>query len=81
MLFSVPTATIDRPVRGPEMVPECGMVGLRGHPARRSKYKMLDRFRAVGAIEFRHAIEHTDSRRNMRRYIRTAPLVFFFFSI
>jgi hypothetical protein len=63
-VLSVPTTTIDRPPRGLELVPERGLVGLRGHPARRSESKMLDRFRVVGVIEFGlDPMEHTGSER------------------
>jgi hypothetical protein len=47
---SIPTTTVDRPPRKPSPPElERGLVRLR---VRRSKSKMLDRFRAVGAIEF-----------------------------
>jgi hypothetical protein len=73
-VFSVPATTVDRPPRGPELVPEWVLVRLRGYPARRSKSKMLDRFRAVGVIEFGlDPMEHTGCERTTRRYIRTFP--------
>ncbi len=81
-MFSVPTITVNRPLKGPELVPEWGLMGLRRDPARRSKSKMLGRFRAVGAIEFGlDPMVHTGSERNMRRYIRAFPSPFSISSI
>ena len=36
-----------------------GLVGLHGYPARHSKFKMLDHFRAAGAIEADFEAIHT----------------------
>lgn len=50
---SVPTTNVDRTER------KSRLVGLRRYPARGSKSRTLDRFRAVGAIEFEFWVSYS----------------------